>query len=432
MMVHDSPLRKRHESYAQQDRDAPDSSAARPGAATGARTAAPQVEFITYGPSERSDGPACEFPATFGELQAEYAAIRKGAGLMDCPHRGTILITGSDRREFLNRMLTQELKDLVSSTVRPAFWLNRKGRIEADLLLIELGDQLLVDLDITRVSRTVATLGEYIVAEDVDLRDVTAQFHHIAVHGKDALPVIGEACGRGDFCLGQLEATSVAICDADVVVARRDQTGEIGIELIMPGSDAEAVWDALLAADRTVGGAKHRVRPIGWYAYNTARIEAGTPLFNVDFAADTLPHETGVLHDRVSFTKGCYLGQEIVARIESLGQPKQLLVGLKMAQDLLPEAGGQVFAREEDGALGPPIGVVTSSTISPMLGAAPIAFAMLKTAHAQTDTTVTVAAEGEQAAATVCDLCFYHPEPSAVHDSTGSSDDTRRESKGDK
>ncbi len=407
MMVHDSPLRKRHESYAQQDRAAPDSSAARPGAAQGARTAAPQVEFITYGPAEGSDGSACEFPATFGELQAEYAAIRKGAGLMDCPHHGTILITGSDRREFLNRMLTQELKDFVPSTVRPSFWLNRKGRIEADLLLIELGDRLLVDLDITRISQALATLGEYIITEDVDLRDVSAQFHHIAVHGKDALAVVGEACGRADFCLDQLQATSVAICDADVVVARRDQTGEIGVELIMPVSDSEAVWDTLLDTDRTVGGAKRRVRPIGWYAFNTARIEAGTPLFNVDFAADTLPHETGVLRDRVSFTKGCYLGQEIVARIESLGQPKQQLVGLRMQSDLLPVAGAQVFAQEDQGALGPQIGLVTSSTISPMLGADCIAFAMLKTAYTTPDTIVTVAAEGEQASAKVCDRRFY-------------------------
>jgi folate-binding protein YgfZ len=407
MMVHDSPLRKRHESYAGRIRTPPHADVARPGAAQGSQTAPAQVEYIAYGRSDRPDEVACEIPATFGELQAEYAAIRKGAGLMDCPHRGTILITGSDRREFLNRMLTQELKDLAPGKAKATFWLNRKGRIESDLLLVELGDRLLVSLDITQVSQTIKTLTEYIIVEDVQVEDGSSQFHHIAVHGPRAWAVIAQVADRSEFDLDERQTITAQIGDSDVVIVRSDQTGGCGLHLITPISSAEAVWDALLAAEQGDNESNRRVRPIGWYAFNTARIEAGTPLFNVDFAADTLPHETGVLHDRVSFTKGCYLGQEIVARIESLGQPKQLLVGLRMIQDLLPEAGGQVFARDEDGALGPPIGVVTSSTISPMLGAAPIAFAMLKTAYTTPDTIVTVAAEGQQASAKVCDRRFY-------------------------
>lgn len=407
MMVHDSPLRKRHESYAGRIRTPPHADVARPGAAQGSQTAPAQVEFIAYGRSDQPEKIACEILATFGELQAEYAAIRKGAGVMDCPHRGTILITGSDRREFLNRMLTQELKDLALGMAKPSFWLNRKGRIESDLVLVELGDRLLVSLDITQVSQTIKTLSEYIIVEDVQLEDASEQFHHIGVHGPRASAVIAQIAGRGDFDLDEQRTTTVNIGDSDVVIVRSDQTGECGLHLITPISGAEAVWDALLAAEQGGNESSRRVRPIGWYAFNTARIEAGTPLFNVDFAADTLPHETGVLHDRVSFTKGCYLGQEIVARIESLGQPKQQLVGLRMQSDLLPVAGAQVFAQEDQGALGPQIGLVTSSTISPMLGADCIAFAMLKTAYTTPDTIVTVAAEGEQASAKVCDRCFY-------------------------
>ncbi|MEE9129470.1 MAG: glycine cleavage T C-terminal barrel domain-containing protein [Phycisphaerales bacterium] len=407
MMVHDSPLRKRHESYAGRIRTPPHADVARPGAAQGSQTAPPQVEFIAYGRSDRPEKIACEILATFGQLQGEYAAIRKGAGLMDCPHRGTILITGADRHEFLNRMLTQELKDLTPGTAKPTFWLNRKGRIESDLLLVELGDRLLVSVDITQVSQTIKTLSEYIIVEDVQLEDGSSQFHHIAVHGPRASAVIAQVAGRSDFDLDERQTITVQIGDSDVVIVRSDQTGECGLHLIAPISSTEAVWDALLAAEERDDESNRRVRPIGWYAFNTARIEAGTPLFNVDFAADTLPHETGVLHERVSFTKGCYLGQEIVARIESLGQPKQQLVGLRMQSDLLPVAGAQVFAQEDHGALGPQIGLVTSSTISPMLGADCIAFAMLKTTYTTPDTIVTVAAEGQQASAKVCDRRFY-------------------------
>ncbi len=407
MMVHDSPLRKRHESYAGRIRTPPHADVARPGAAQGSQTAPPQVEFIAYGRSDQPEKIACEILATFGQLQGEYAAIRKGAGVMDCPHRGTILITGSDRREFLNRMFTQELKDLAPGSAKLTFWLNRKGRIESDLVLVELGDRLLVSLDITQVLQTITTLSEYIIVEDVQLEDASSQFHHIAVHGPRASAVIAQIAGRSEFDLDERQTTTVKIGDSDVVIFRSDQTGECGLHLITSISSAETVWDALLAAEQDGNESSRRVRPIGWYAFNTARIEAGTPLFNVDFAADTLPHETGVLHDRVSFTKGCYLGQEIVARIESLGQPKQQLVGLRMQSDLLPVAGAQVFAQEGQGALGPQIGLVTSSTISPMLSAACIAFAMLKTAYTTPDTIVTVAAEGEQASAKVCDRCFY-------------------------
>ncbi|MEE8155677.1 MAG: glycine cleavage T C-terminal barrel domain-containing protein [Phycisphaerales bacterium] len=429
MMVQDSPLRKRHESYAGQIRTPPHADVARPGAAQGSQTAPAQVEFIAFGRSDRPDEVACEIPATFGQLQGEYAAIRKGAGVMDCPHRGTILITGADRREFLNRMLTQELKDLAPGKAKPTFWLNRKGRIESDLLLLELGDRLLVSLDITDLSQTIKTLNEYIIVEDVQLEDVSSQFHHIAVHGPRASAIIAQVADHANFDLDERQTTTVQISDSDVVMVRSDQTGECGLHLVVPISSAEAVWDALLAAEQGDNESIRRVRPIGWYAFNTARIEAGTPLFNVDFAADTLPHETGVLHDRVSFTKGCYLGQEIVARIESLGQPKQQLVGLRMQNDLLPVAEAQVFAQENQRALGPQIGLVTSSTISPMLGADCIAFAMLKTAYTTPNTIVTVAAEGEQASATVCDRCFYErassqaPPPPSTAPQTNPEDD---------
>jgi folate-binding protein YgfZ len=128
---------------------------------------------------------------------------------------------------------------------------------------------------------------------------------------------------------------------------------------------------------------------------------------NIDFGTTNLPHETGLLRNRVSFTKGCYLGQEIVARMESLGKPRQMLVGLRMAADLLPESGAQVFAIGENDSMGEQVGVVTSSTLSPMLGAAPIAFGMLKTTAAATGTSVFVNGEGSQAKATVGELQFH-------------------------
>jgi folate-binding protein YgfZ len=402
-MLHESPLRNHHQRFADELASrTPDPVHAerRPGAATGERIASAGVEYLTYGPPDEQGLVQCEIVSTFGEVEAEYAAIRRGAGLFDAAHRGTIRITGGERVDFLNRMLTQQVKHLEAGRAAESFWLNRKGRIEADLLLSERGDAMLVDVDVHQAAATVQTLDDYIFAEDVEIVDASDSFHHIAVHGKQALAAIGTAAGDPLFTLEPLRCTTVAVAGAEVLVTRRDQVGEVSLELIVAHDQAVVVWQALIDTDETVGEGKRRVRPIGWYAFNIARIEAGTPLFNIDFGPNNLPHETGILRQRVDFTKGCYLGQEVVARTESLGRPKQVLVGLKMRTDHLPVTGAAVF-EQTDGDIGEQVGTITSSTPSPMLGARPIAFAMLKSTKAKEGSTALVSAEGAHAEAVV-------------------------------
>jgi len=390
------------------------------------------IDYLPWGDAVKGGEPPCEIVASFGQVQAEYAALRRGAGLVDLPNRGTIVVTGSfnDRRDYLNRMLTQELKDLALGMVKESFWLNRKGRIDADLLVVELGDRMLLDVDIHQVGATVKSLAEFIFAEDVDIKDASAQFHRLAMHGPHAPQALARAMDAHSVALDNAsaltnpqefppgQARTVSIAGVPVVVARRDQVGEPGLELFVPLDQVTRVWQAILYASSDAPVDRQRIRPVGWHAFNAARIEAGTPLFNIDFGTTNLPHEAGILKQRVSFTKGCYLGQEIVARMESLGKPKRTLVGLRVLGDHLPVAGGQVFAKNADphaaSPMGEEIGVVTSSTLSPMLGAASIAFATIKTAHAVEGATVLVNAEGEQATAAVSPLRFWpSPEPSA-------------------
>jgi len=342
----DTPLRQRHQQYV--DSLVEQSSSAeelrRPGAATGQRIAPPEIEYLPYGPRNDAGHVQCEIIATFGEVQAEYAVIRNGAGVFDSPHRATIRVTGADRVSFLNSMLTAELKDIADGDVRQSFWLNRKGRIEADLLIAAFGDELLIDIDVHALDRTLTSLESFLFAEDVTLASAHEQYHRIAVHGSRALDAIGAASVESECSIENHRAALLRIAGRDVPIARNDQTGEIGLHLFVPQEHAEAVWNALLDADQNLSGGKRRVRPIGWYAFNIARIEAGRPLFNVDFGTDNLPHETGILNDRVSFTKGCFLGQEVVARMQHLGRPKRTLVGLRMEDDLLPVEGGDLQA----------------------------------------------------------------------------------------
>lgn len=407
-----SPLLERHRRFAQEEAErTPVLGADERGGAASGRRRAVELEFLPY---DLRDGagadaqPLCSLLASYGSVEPEYAAIRRGAALFDATFRGTLLVAGEERRAFLQRMVTQDVAGLAPGKACRAFWLNRKGRIDADLVVAELGDRLVIDLDRTVAAATAQALATYVFSEDARFSDESGRFHRLELHGPasgrmlalagaERIPSLDEAC---DASLGGVPVTLI----------RNDALGERGWSIVVPTDRAVEVWDALLAA-RDPHDERRRVRPIGWHAYNIARVEAGTPFFHIDFGPSNLPHESGVLRDRVSFKKGCYLGQEVVARMESLGKPKQRLVGLRPTEDLLPVAGAQVFARVESaagdaespsaGALGDQVGTVTSSTLAPMLGAAPIAFAMVRTSSSEPGTVVLVNAEGSSCPAVV-------------------------------
>lgn len=387
-----------------------------------------------YGP----EGAGVDLVAAIDALELEYAAIRKFAALFDQPHRGVIEITGGDRVEFLNRMLTQELKGIAPFQARPSFWLNRKGRIEADLRVIELPGRTLFDLDVHAVARTVEGLSSYVITEDVAVADLTASTHRLALHGPRALDLLVSATTAEDGpaleALAPRQACTRRAGGATLTVFRDDSTGAPGYGLIVPTNQTGAVYDLLMAtghdpepgvadALRTVQspGARLRLRPIGWHAFNVARIEAGTPLYNVDFGPDSLPAQTGVLHDRVSFTKGCYLGQEVVARMHSRGHSKSILRRLLVeravmptdpvmepTQDSRPEqvfqpvSGARVYAAgATPDSPGEPVGAVTSSCVSPLMGSSPVCFAQLKPEAAQPEAELMVAVDDRLLRATV-------------------------------
>ena len=420
-MLFDSPLREEHRAFAAQDA-ARRSDRAREARGAVVRRGALEVEYLPFGPADGDGAPTCEVPAQFAEVELEYAAIRSGAALVDCPQRGTLVMRGADRVDFLNRLVTQDIKRLADGGVARAFLINRKGRIDADLVVARLADALVVDTLAHDVAALHEALARMHFGEDVSFELRGATHARIAVHGPKAeagLKALGLAApgsaAPGSAAAGFAapgsavpapdapahavppDAWSAPLGDARAEVWRSGELGAPGFELSVPMAQAASVWRSLV----TFGA-----RPAGWFATNTARLEAGTPYFRIDFGPTNLPHESGVLASRVSFTKGCYPGQEVVARMQNLGKPKQRLVGLRIEADLLPVADAQVFAAGEGSSLGDQVGVVTSSGIAPMLGAVPVAFAMVSSSAYAEGTRVMVNAEGEQAPATVCALRF--------------------------
>jgi len=392
-MQFDSPLRDEHRAFAAQDaaRRAERAQQAR-GAVVTRREV--EVEYLPFGPADAEGAPTCEVVAAYAEVELEYAAIRSGTALADCPQRGTLVVRGADRVDFVNRLVTQDLKRLADGAAARAFLTNRKGRIDADLVVARLPDALVIDTLAHDVAALREALEKMHFGEDIALESRLETHARIALHGPKSAAAL-KALGLLDP--GGAAAWIAALGEARAEIWRTDELGAPGFELSVPRAQASSLWRSLV----TFGA-----RPAGWFATNTARLEAGTPLFRIDFGPNNLPHESGVLESRVSFTKGCYPGQEVVARMQNLGKPKQKLVGLRIDADLLPVADAQVFAMSEGTALGEQVGVVTSSGLAPMLGAVPIAFAMVSSSAYAEGTRVMVNAEGEQAPATVCALRF--------------------------
>ena len=345
---------------------------------------------------------------TFGEPQAEYAAIRKTCGLIDLPQRGILELTGKDRLSFLNNLLTNQTWDkskktgLESGQSVYAFLLNLRGRIVADVNVIELGDRTILETDARLAEPLRVVLEKYLFAEQVKITNRAGELCEIALHGPGAAEIAGET--------------------TDAIIWRDNPTGAAGFQIILPAEKINDVWTDLISrfGSSTELG-KRLLRPVGWAAFNAARIEGGRAIFGIDFDGapiataspgkneensaganqGTLPAETGRLDRAVSFTKGCYLGQEIVARMHARNQVARQIVGVRMDDESLPIAGTEIFDE-----LSTTVGVITSSTVSPILSNAAICLAMVKRPFFSVGTKLKIPAEGAIRPATVVELPF--------------------------
>jgi folate-binding protein YgfZ len=355
-----------------------------------------------------------EIVSTFGEPQAEYSAIRKGCGLLDMPQRGVLELTGRDRLPFLNNLLTNltwekaTKSGLAAGQGVYAYYLNAKGRVVTDMNVLELGDRTLLEMDGRMVEPVRKMFDKYLFVEQVKMTSRVGTLHEIALLGPGALGVLDQVAEPRVGELKPLASVQTRIFDADVVVYRDDLAGVPGYCLLFDAATARAIWMTLVSRfGESAELGRRALRPVGWAAFNATRIEAGRPLFDIDFgnSADpeksVLPAETGQFDRAVSVTKGCYLGQEIVARMHARQQVAKQLVGLRMDDDSLPMAGAPVFDDKQN-----QVGAVTSSTISPVLSNVAICLGYVKRPLFAEGSVVHVPAEGSVRRATVVKLPF--------------------------
>ncbi len=317
---------------------------------------------------------------TSAALSQAYQAARTHAALLP-RHGGRIVVSGRDRATYLQGLLTNDIPALTEGQGCYAAYLTPQGRMISDLLVYELGDVILLALPMATKDVVLAKLDQFIFSEDVQLGDVTDTFGGVAVVGPDAALVVNALIGTDVATLaalpvhGNLRGTASG---QPVIVLRVADTGEPGFELLVP-AEALAGIRALLLEAGAVDADEATAEQL--------RIEAGVARFGQDMDEETIPLEAGIEAQAISFTKGCYVGQEVIIRVlhRGHGRVARKLVGLTFEPDAaIPDPGTVLLADEKE------IGAITSSTFSPACGR-PVALGYVKRDFIEPGTAVTAA-----------------------------------------
>jgi aminomethyltransferase len=298
-------------------------------------------------------------PELFSTFEDEYRAARESAAIFDTNWHALIELSGPDRSRYLNAIVSNDVKNLGEGHGVLGLLLDPKGHILAELEIYALKNHLLTLSHASLRQRTVETLDKYIIMDDVALEDVTDKLGSFAVEGPFAAKMLDKAYGIDLEECAELDIRSVHIDSMPCEVIRRSHFGYAGAEIIAPRKSLVQLWENLLALVRLRGG-----QPIGMKALEALRLEAGIPFYPADFNDTVIPQEAAVEGTHISFTKGCYTGQEIVERVRSRGQVNRLRVKLKFSTPEPPAAGTRLRVEGKE------VGLVTSSAFSPKAGAA--------------------------------------------------------------
>ena len=293
-----------------------------------------------------------KIPFTYANTTEEYWTIKKAVGLADMSHLGRLRITGKDRVSFLNGLLTNDISQLKENEGQRSALLNSKARVLADLHLYAQPDSLLIDTGESPASHVKEILDRFIITEDVQIQDSSQDLVQLTVQGPRSSQAINEVLGPEAQDLKQLEQKTLG---PSTIIAR-DRTGQTGYDIILPALEAEPVWHGFLLNGGDLG-----LNPVGSQALEILRLEAGYPKYATDVDENTIILEAG-FKDAINFNKGCYLGQEVVARATHIGRVNKQLVRLEV------ETKDSVSPHSKLTSDGRDAGFITSAAFSPGLG----------------------------------------------------------------
>ena len=298
----------------------------------------------------------CELPDDFGDWQREYGWLRENVALLDKNYRAYLKFTGPDRVRYLNAILTNDIKGLRENHANLSLFLNPQGHIQAEIETLALPDKLFCISYAMIREQLIPALDKYIIMDDVTLDDRTEECSTLALEGPKAAAVVRALTGVDLNALEELESRETSLNGIEFRLMKRTLGKHAGAEFVGHAKDAVALWNILRAST-----AKHGGGPAGYTALNSIRLEQGVPWFGYDFGEKQIPHEAGLQNSHISYTKGCYTGQEIVERVRSRGQVNRVRVSLQF-EGVAPPPSAPLLSEGKE------VGYVTRVGFSPALG----------------------------------------------------------------
>jgi folate-binding protein YgfZ len=287
--------------------------------------------------------------ASQNDVRAEFRALRKDCGVYDLDRRAKVILTGSDRVRWLNGMVTNNVRDLATGHGVYAFLLNPQGHILGDLYAYNRGESLLLDTERSQLPKILATFEHYIIMDDVEVRDVSEKLTGLAIGG----PRSHEVLRKAQFDVPELEPLQLAdlVWHGIGLTVVRGESDAPSYQIWLSPENATRVRDALINAGAI---------PLGPEAQEVHRIALGIPRYGQDIRERDLPQETEQTR-ALHFSKGCYIGQEIVERIRSRGNVHRKFTGF-LIDGPLPAPGTKIQLDGKD------LGEITSAASLPVEG----------------------------------------------------------------
>jgi aminomethyltransferase len=337
-----------------------------------------------------------EVPAHYGDLAAEHHAVRQAVGVADLSHRGKIRVTGDDRVKWLQSLISNDILPLKPGQGLYSSLLTHKGKMLTYFRLYMQSDAVMLE-DVGEIGETTfQALRKFLLyGTKAKIENGAESWGLLLVSGPKATQVIQSAFGVDIASLKPVNFVTAQIGGTQALAIRTEETGETDIEILLPIAGLSTAWSAVLEA-----GAKFDIKPIGAHALQALRMEAGFPKAGPDLNEEIVPPEAGLEGKAFSLSKGCYPGQEVVARMDTYGSVRRHLVGLVMKDAAVPPKGSKLFAGDRE------VGWISSAVHSPQLKQV-IAFGFPLRDFSKPGTELTVEFGGARHPATIHTLPFY-------------------------
>lgn len=339
-----------------------------------------------------------ETPEHYGDAIQEHLAVRNGVGISDLSSRGIIRITGEDRVTWLQGIISNDILPLHPGQGLYSTFMNHKGKILAYFRVLILEDAIIVE-DLGEVND--ATYQQFrkflLFGTKAKMENCLDRWGILLLAGPNAPQLIEKAFGFDVFDIKPLELKSLDIQEHSVLIARTEETGELDVEIYTPIEGLLSVWNHIWSTGKPLG-----LQPFGRLALDSLRIEAGIPKLGPDVNESIVPPEANLEGKAFSLNKGCYPGQEVVARMDTYGAVKRRLVGLVVENPStpLPEHGAKIYSGDRE------VGWVSSSAFSPLLNKT-LAFGFPLRDFSKPDTELSIEIQGQRHPAKVHSLPFY-------------------------